>query len=75
MDMPQLIEIKNGAAVEGTFSAAEMIARLDGLRARMAETEIDCALFTSYHNICYYADFLYCQFGRNYGLVTMFTIL
>src|SRR5690606_1689878 len=27
------------------------------------------ALFTSYHNINYYADFLYCQFGRRYGLV------
>ncbi len=26
-------------------------------------------LFTSYHNINYYADFLYCSFGRKYGLV------
>jgi len=35
----------------------------------MAEAGIDFVLFTSYHNINYYCDFLYCQFGRNYGLV------
>ncbi len=34
----------------------------------MATAEIDAVLFTSYHNIDYYADFLFCQFGRNYGL-------
>jgi creatinase len=69
MDMPQLIEIKNGEKVKGTFSAEEMTARLAKLRAHMAEVGVDFALFTSYHNINYYADFLYCQFGRNYGLV------
>jgi len=69
MDMPQLIEIKNGDEVKSTFSAEEMNARLAKLRAHMAEAGIDFALFTSYHNINYYADFLYCQFGRNYGLV------
>ncbi len=26
-------------------------------------------MFTSYHNICYLSDFLYCYFGRKYGLV------
>ncbi len=69
MDMPQLIEIKNGDKVKGTFSAEEMAARLAGLRAHMAEAGIDFVLFTSYHNINYYSDFLYCQFGRNYALV------
>ncbi len=68
MDMPQLIEIENGNKVKGTFSAEEMSARLARLRAQMAEAGIDFALFTSYHNINYYCDFLYCQFGRNYGL-------
>ena len=35
----------------------------------MARENIDAVLFTSYHNINYYADFLYCSFGRKYGLV------
>ena len=26
-------------------------------------------MFTSYHNLNYYSDFLYCSFGRNYALV------
>ena len=30
---------------------------------------IDSVLFTSIHNINYYSDFLYCSFGRPYGLV------
>ncbi len=35
----------------------------------MAKADIDAVLFTSYHNINYYSDFLYTSFGRNYGLV------
>ena len=31
-------------------------------------TAIDAVLFTSYHNINFYSDFLYCSFGRFYGL-------
>ena len=69
MDLPHLIEIKNGDKVQGAFSAEEMTARLARLRGSMSENGIDFALFTSYQNINYYADFLYCQFGRNYGLV------
>jgi len=69
MDMPALIEIRNGDKVTGTFSAAEMAARQAGLRAHMAAAGIDAVLFTSYHNIDYFADFLYCQFARNYALV------
>ena len=30
---------------------------------------IDAVLFTSYHNVNYYSDYLYCSFGRPYGLV------
>ena len=30
---------------------------------------MDAVLFTSIHNINYYSDFLYCSFGRPYGLV------
>lgn len=59
----------NGVKVQPTFSAAEMKRRQDAVRAYMAGAGIDAALFTSYHCINYYADFLYCQFGRRYGLV------
>jgi creatinase len=68
-DLPSLRTIHNGEKVKGTFSAAEMAARLTKLRRHMAENRIDFALFTSIHNINYYSDFLYCSFGRPYGLV------
>lgn len=68
-NMPDLIEIENGTPVEGTFSKAEMESRLTRLRRLMDETGVGAVLFTSYHNIDYYADFLYCSFGRKYGLV------
>jgi creatinase len=60
---------RNGEKVVPTFSTAEMERRLTAIRAHMAIAGVDAALFTSYHNICYYSDFLYCQFGRRYGLV------
>jgi creatinase len=69
MQMPHLIEIKNGESAKGTFSAAEMTGRLTRLRRQMAQTGMDVALFTSYHSICYYSDFLFCSFGRSYALV------
>ena len=59
---------KNGPKVQPTFSAAEMQRRLDAIRG-MAEAGIDAALFTSHHCINYYSDFLFCYFGRRYGLV------
>ena len=68
-ERPSIITIENGERVPGTFSATEMERRLALLRGAMAEAGIDRALFTSYHNINYYADFLYCSFGRPYGLV------
>ena len=66
--MEQLKKIQNGEKVRPTFSADEMSRRLSALRAHMAEKQIDACLFTSYHNINYFSDFLYCSFGRNYGL-------
>jgi creatinase len=69
MTPPSLINIPNGDHVAGTFSAQEMQRRLDSLRGLMVELSIDTALMTSYHNINYYGDFLYCSFGRSYGLV------
>ena len=50
-------------------AAQEMQRRLDNLRGLMVESSIDTALLTSYHNINYYGDFLYCSFGRSYGLI------
>ncbi len=67
--MEQLKYIRNGEKATPTFSADEMSARLARLRGLMAERAIDACLFTSYHNIDYYSDFLYCSFGRPYGLV------
>ncbi len=67
--MEQLKFVHNGDKVRPTFSEAEMNRRLENLRAIMAERGIDACLFTSYHNINYYSDFLYCAFGRPYGLV------
>ena len=69
MEMPSIIEIPNGTPVQGTFSDSEYAERLSKLRGHMAEAGLDCVLFTSYHNICYYSDYLNCKFGRNYGLV------
>ena len=67
--MEQLKRIQNGEKVRPTFSAQEMNRRLKALRSYMAERQIDACLFSSYHNIHYFSDFLYCSFGRNYGLV------
>ena len=67
--MEQLKTIRNGEKVKPTFSPSEMERRLAALRAHMAERQIDACLFTSNHNINYFSDFLYCAFGRTFGLV------
>src|SRR5207237_134899 len=51
------------------FAAEDYEARLRGLRALMAEAGVDVAVLTSMHGIAYYSGFLYCSFGRPYGLV------
>ena len=67
-ERPQTIRIENGERATPFFSDAEMDRRLAGLRAAMTELDVDAVLLTSIHNINYYADFLYCTFGRRYGL-------
>ncbi|MEE9321440.1 MAG: aminopeptidase P family protein [Granulosicoccus sp.] len=68
--MPRQVDYNNnGEPTTPTFSAAEMQHRQDAVRQVMAAQSIDAALFTSYHNICYLTDFLYCKFGRRYGVV------
>ncbi|MFN0192502.1 MAG: aminopeptidase P family protein [Aestuariivirga sp.] len=70
MERPALVDYRNnGKRPKPTFSAAEMQRRQDNIRGWMAKENVDAALFTSYHNICYLSDFLYCYFGRKYGLV------
>ena len=64
-----LITLHNGEKTEPTFSKGEMQRRLEALRTMMAETGINACLFTSIHNIGYYSGFIYCSFGRPYGLV------
>lgn len=68
-DLPRTKLIRNGEKVTPTFSREEMGRRAAKLREHMAENDIEAALFTSFHNINYYSDFLYTQFGRTYGLV------
>ena len=67
--MEQLKTIPNGEKVRPNFSAGEMNRRLAAVRTHMAERHIDVCLFTSHHNINYFSDFLYCSFGRPFGLV------
>ncbi|MCE8052083.1 M24 family metallopeptidase [Halomonas daqingensis] len=69
MQLPSLIEIPNGDKVVPTFSDAEMQGRLRRLRDYMAANGVDAVVLTSYHNINYFSDFVYCKFGRDYGLV------
>ncbi|MFI1291575.1 aminopeptidase P family protein [Streptomyces sp. NPDC020792] len=68
-DLERLKLIRNGEKERLTFSEAEMERRLSMLRKAMAETGVDVALFTSYHNIKYYSDFLFTSFGRPYALI------
>ena len=68
-DMARLVTWHNGEKGWSPFSEGEMRRRQDSVRAHMAEHKIDACLFTSYHNICWLSGFLYCYFGRKYGLV------
>ncbi len=69
MQMPHTLSIPNGEKVRPTFSKEELNRRLSNLRQYMAENDLQAVLFTSYHNINYFSDFVYCRFGRDYGLV------
>lgn len=69
VDMQHVMKWHNGEKNWLPFSDQEMTRRQNDLRRHMASTQIDAALLTSYHAICYYAGFLYCYFGRKYGMV------
>ena len=67
--MPRLAAWHIGDKVYRPFSDAEMTRRQDAVRDWMAEHDVDAALFTSYHCINYYSGWLYCGFGRRFGMV------
>lgn len=68
-ELLRLQKMHNGEKAKPTFSAAEMTRRQDGLRKILADLNLDAAVLTSYHNICYFSDFMYCSFGRRYAFV------
>jgi len=68
MERPQQYRFHQGERVL-PFTADEYDSRLKGLREVMAQSHLDAVVFTSMHNIAYYSGFLYCAFGRPYGLV------
>ena len=67
-DMVRTTRVHNGEKSFLPFSATEMERRQNAVRNWMAENAVDACLFTSYHCINYYSGFLYCSFGRRYGL-------
>lgn len=66
---PEFYRFHNGQQAVLPFEDAEYAARLSELRDRMDAQGASAAVFTSMHNIAYYSGFLYCAFGRPYGLV------
>ncbi len=68
-ERPEKYRYHNGEKSVLPFEASEYQFRLAGLRAIMDRVGVDAVVFTSMHNIAYYGGFLYCSFGRTYGLV------
>ena len=66
---PEFYRLHNGDKAPLPFAASEYDARLAGLRRIMGNLGVEACLFTSMHAIAYYSGFLYCSFGRTYGLV------
>ncbi|MGJ8546264.1 MAG: aminopeptidase P family protein [Sulfitobacter sp.] len=66
---PEFYRFHNGEKSPLPFEAEEYEDRLDELRERMEGAGVAAAVLTSMHNIAYYSGFLYCAFGRPYGLV------
>ncbi|MEL0042597.1 MAG: aminopeptidase P family protein [Candidatus Puniceispirillum sp.] len=68
LDRPEFYRFHQGQKTL-PFADAEYEARLGQLRQLMIAEGVDACLLTSMHNIAYYSGFLYCAFGRSYGLV------
>ena len=70
---PNFHRFHNGSKAALPFCDAEYETRLAGLRNILRDKGVNAAVFTSMHNIAYYSGFLYCAFGRPYGLVVTAT--
>ncbi len=66
---PEFYRYHNGSKAVLPFADTEYQARLNGLRQIMEDTGTTAVVLTSMHNIAYYSGFLYCAFGRPYGMV------
>jgi len=69
MTRPDFFRFHNGDKAPLPFSQDEYDTRLMGLRSAMDATGAEVAVLTSMQAIAYYSGFLYCSFGRPYGLV------
>ncbi|WP_370162679.1 M24 family metallopeptidase [Limimaricola soesokkakensis] len=67
--MLHIMEWHNGEKEYSPFSDNEMARRQTELREWMGRNDVDATLLTSYHCINYYSGWLYCYFGRKYGMV------
>ena len=70
---PNFHRFHNGSKAALPFYDTEYETRLTGLRTILSDKGVNAAVFTSMHNIAYYSGFLYCAFGRPYGLVVTAT--
>lgn len=68
-DMLHVTQWHNGDKEYSPFSNAEMARRQSAMRDWMGRHDVDAVLFTSVHCINYYSGWLYCAFGRRYGMV------
>jgi len=66
---PRTMDMRQGEKVSPVFSKHEFEARLFKLRSYLQEEGLGAVVLTSYHNINYYSGFMFCSFGRHYGLV------
>lgn len=66
---PRTLELHNGGKTQPLFSSEEMNRRLNSIRSYMEKNGLDACVFTSYYNIYYFSEFLYCSMGRQYALV------
>lgn len=67
-DMLHMTEWPNGEKEFSPPTDNEMARRQNELRGWKATNNVDAALFTSYHCINDYSGWLYCYFGRRYGM-------
>lgn len=66
---PEMYRFHNGEKAKLQFTDGEYAERIAKLRSILVDTGVHAAVFTSMHSIAYYSGFLYCSFGRPYGLV------